>query len=103
MAAAEFTLSRDHPATIGHFPGNPIIPGAVLLNEAVQAIATELDASFSVVRIRSAKFLRPTHPGQRVVIEFSRSAPGEIRFQCTVEGRSVLNGQIQCRETPIAA
>ena len=102
MAAAELSFSRDHPATRGHFPGNPIIPGAVLLNEAVQAISTVLDASLSVVHIRSAKFLRPTRPGERVVIEFSRTAQGEIRFECTVEGKSVLNGQIQCQETPTA-
>jgi len=31
-------FSADHPVAAGHFPGNPIIPGAMLLDEVLQAI-----------------------------------------------------------------
>lgn len=91
----ERVLQLDHPASRGHFPGDPIIPGAVLLSETLQAIEAALGASLVPFQITSAKFLHPTRPGDRVLIEFSRTARGEVRFTCAVEGRPVLTGQMR--------
>ncbi|HEX6690717.1 MAG TPA: hypothetical protein VF110_06155 [Burkholderiales bacterium] len=95
----ERVLQPDHPASRGHFAGNPIIPGAVLLSETVLAIAPGLDAPLVVT---SAKFPHPARPGDRVVIEVSRSGRSEIRFSCSVEGKSVLIGQMSCPALPTA-
>ena len=92
----ERVLQPDHPASRGHFPGNPIIPGAVLLSEVLQAIEAGLGVGLAPFRIASAKFLRPARPGDRVLIEFSQTAGGEIKFNCFVEGRPVLTGQMSC-------
>jgi len=92
----ERVLQPDHPASQGHFPGDPIIPGAVLLSETLQAIEAGLGASLVPFQITSAKFLHPTRPGDRVVIEFSRTTRGDIRFACAVAGRAVLTGQMSC-------
>jgi 3-hydroxymyristoyl/3-hydroxydecanoyl-(acyl carrier protein) dehydratase len=91
----ERVLQLDHPASRGHFPGDPIIPGAVLLSEILQAIEAALGASLVPFQITSAKFLHPTRPGDRVLIEFSRTARGEVRFTCAVEGKPVLTGQLR--------
>ena len=91
----ERVFRPDHPASQGHFPGDPIIPGAVLLSETLQAIEAGLGASLVPFKIKLAKFLHPTRPGDRVLIEFSRTAKGEIRFTCAVEGRLVLTGQMR--------
>lgn len=93
----ERVLQPDHPASQGHFPGDPIIPGAVLLSETLMAIEAGLGANLVPFQITSAKFLHPTRPGDRVVIEFSRNARGAVRFTCAVEGRPVLTGQMSCR------
>jgi 3-hydroxymyristoyl/3-hydroxydecanoyl-(acyl carrier protein) dehydratase len=98
----ERVFQPDHPASRGHFPGNPIIPGAVLLSETIMAIEHHLNASLVPFRVISAKFLHPARPGERVAIEFSRTAAGEVEFACTVEGRSVLTGRISCRALPTA-
>jgi 3-hydroxymyristoyl/3-hydroxydecanoyl-(acyl carrier protein) dehydratase len=90
----ERVFQHDHPASQGHFPGNPIIPGAVLLGATLQAIEADLGTSLAPFQIRSAKFLRPARPGDRVQIQFSRTARGEIKFTCAVEGGTVLTGQI---------
>ena len=95
----EHLLQPDHPASRGHFAGNPIIPGAVLLSETVLAIAPGLDAPLVVT---SAKFPHPARPGDRVLIDFSRSETGEVRFSCTVEGKPVLTGQMSCPALPTA-
>ena len=91
----ERVFPQDHPASHGHFEGNPIIPGAVLLSEAILAIERSIGAPRAPFAISSAKFLRPARPGDRVVIEFSRSG-GELGFSCAVEGRIVLTGKMSC-------
>jgi len=90
----ERVFQPDHPASQGHFPGDPIIPGAVLLSETLMAIEASTGASLVPFQITSAKFLHPTRPGDRVLIEFSRTARGEVTFTCAVGGRPVLTGQI---------
>jgi 3-hydroxyacyl-[acyl-carrier-protein] dehydratase len=103
LAAAERHFSPDHPAAQGHFPGNPIIPGAVLLAEALRAIEAGLGASVSSCRIKSAKFLAPVRPGDRLAIEFSGSTGGGVRFACAVGTRAVLKGELQCDPIPAEA
>ena len=102
MTAIEKVFPLDHPASNGHFPGNPIIPGAVLLSETAQAIAAGLDSAFALYQVRSAKFVHPVRPGDRVLIQFSRDDRGEVRFTCAVEGRPVLTGQMACSAPPTA-
>ncbi|HEU0289205.1 MAG TPA: hypothetical protein VFR39_00355 [Burkholderiales bacterium] len=92
----ERVFQADHPATQGHFPGDPIIPGAVLLDETLRAIEAGLDSALAPFRIRSAKFTHPARPGDRLLIRFSRTPGGEIRFTCTVGEKPVLTGQLSC-------
>ena len=96
LTALERFFPPDHPAAEGHFPGNPIIPGAVLLSEILRAMQNELGLSLSSVQIKSAKFFYPVRPGDRVRIECLRSPSGDIKFNCVVEEKTVLNGQLQC-------
>ncbi len=102
MTAAVHPFPPDHPAAQGHFPGNPVIPGALLLSEVVHAIAAELDAHPRAVHIKVAKFLRPVRPGEGVAIEFFHTGRGEIRFDCAVGGEPALTGQIRWNDMPAA-
>lgn len=98
----EQVFQPDHPALQGHFPGNPIIPGAVLLSETLKAIEAGLGISLAPFQIRSAKFLHPARPGDRVLIQFSRTAQGEIKFTCATAGIPILTGQLSCHAPPTA-
>jgi 3-hydroxymyristoyl/3-hydroxydecanoyl-(acyl carrier protein) dehydratase len=89
-------LAPDHPAADGHFPGNPIIPGAVLLAEALRAMTLHLGVALQPCRIRSAKFPHAARPGARMAIEFSGDAASGLRFRCTVAGAMVLSAEVQC-------
>lgn len=102
MTVAARSFAPDHPAAQGHFPGNPLIPGAVLLAGVLREIEAEAGVSLSSCRIRSAKFLAPVRPGDRVTIEYSRRQGNAIRFDCTVGARAVLKGELACDAVPQA-
>lgn len=96
MAFLERAFAPDHPAAQGHFPGNPIIPGAVLLSEVLLAIEADLGRRLQSCRVRSVKFLHPVRPGDRIRIEYSgRGDPG-LRITCSAGGRPVLAGEVWC-------
>jgi hypothetical protein len=82
--AATHRFPLDHPTAAGHFPGNPIIPGAVLLREILAAIAPQAGAC----EIRSAKFHRPVRPGDTLVTTWTAAENGDIRFTASVESSS---------------
>jgi len=87
-----FQFPENHPCGAGHFPGNPIIPGALLLDEALSCIAAHLGAHVVSWHVKSAKFPMPTRPGDVVSARYSVSSSEEIRFECTVSNRTVLSG-----------
>jgi len=87
-------FATDHPASAGHFPGDPIIPGALLLAEVVRCIEQAEGARFASCNVKAAKFLHPARPGDSVEIEYARSAAGTIEFQCAVAGNRVLSGAV---------
>lgn len=103
MLTAELFFPPDHPAAQGHFPGNPIIPGAVLLSEALRAMQASVDLSLSPAQIAAAKFLHPVRPGDRVRIEFSDAASGAIKFAGSVGETRVLTGVVTCGALSIPA
>jgi 3-hydroxymyristoyl/3-hydroxydecanoyl-(acyl carrier protein) dehydratase len=87
---ATLHIAPDHPACAGHFPGNPIVPGAWMLAEVAREIAAASGQETAAVTVKSAKFLHPVRPGDSVEIEYTISARHEIRFQCAVAGVKVM-------------
>jgi len=80
--SVERSFSVHHPTAEGHFPGNPIIPGALLLDEVVWAIRGTSEQPADSCEIRSVKFLAPVRPGDRVMIRWSATPGGETKFEC---------------------
>lgn len=92
MTALVLKFAVNHPCGTGHFPGNPIIPGALLLDEVLTCIATDLGIDSSSWGVKSAKFPQPARPGDTVHINYTQTANGEIRFECTVSDSKVMSG-----------
>lgn len=100
MSDVEINFAADHPAARGHFPGNPIIPGAVLLSEAVRAVGTATHIDLSRCSVSAAKFPAPSRPGDRVAIDYSVKV-SSISLTCSVAGRTVLKAEVACAAKPI--
>lgn len=78
----ELRFPADHPTAAGHFPGNPIIPGALLLDVICHAIIGAA-AGQQACAIRSVKFLRPVRPGDGIGLSW-RIVGEETRFDATL-------------------
>lgn len=92
--ATHWTVPVDHPAFAGHFPGTPILPGVVLLDTALNAIATATGIALDNCEVSSVKFLIPARPGDKLLIQHSVSASGTIRFDIMAGMRKIASGSI---------
>lgn len=80
--STETSFALDHPTAEGHFPSNPIIPGALLLDTVLHAVLGGIEAA-RPYEIRMAKFLRPVCPGDRLRIDWYEER-GATHFRCTL-------------------
>ncbi len=89
MFAASLEIPVDHPAFAGHFPGRPVVPGVLLLAEALEAMLADADTARRLgdaPTLGAVKFLAPAGPGTRLRVEWEPSAT-RVRFQITrIEG-----------------
>jgi 3-hydroxyacyl-[acyl-carrier-protein] dehydratase len=92
------TVARDHPAFEGHFPGHPVLPGVVLLSEALAAIEAASGRPPEDWTIASAKFLAPVAPGTSLTLWHETLASGGIRFEIRSAQGPVANGSLVPRE-----
>ena len=90
------TISGDHASLPGHFPGAPIVPGVVILDEVFAALTEWREDSHPTV-ISTVKFLVPLKPGQPFTICLAASEHGEsqVAFRCQVEDRVIVEGRLR--------
>lgn len=88
-------MAADHPALAGHFPGDPIVPGVVLLDEILGAAVRHGQLPSAACVVRSAKFVRPVRPGEELTIALRSDGRDGVRFECSVEGATVVSGLAQ--------
>ena len=80
-----FTIGANHPSLPGHFPGRPVVPGVVLLDE----VLAQLPPGATLV---TAKFTAPVGPGTEVEIRGRPDGQGRFAFACFAAGQPVLHG-----------
>ncbi len=101
--APGFVIDAGHPALAGHFPGNPVVPGVVLLDHAILQIGAALGRPLDVSQLGTVKFLSPVRPGERVEVDHQwqgdRAGAGmaSIRFTLSAGGRDVASGTLSPR------
>lgn len=103
-----FVIAADHPSLPGHFPGRPLVPGVVLLDRVLDAVAAaHADAGLGALpgplRLPQVKFLRPLLPGEPASIQLDRldgSVP-RWRFRVLRHGELLASGEVAV-ESPVA-
>lgn len=84
-----FSVPADHPALAGHFPGNPIVPASMILEQVIAARGAPCRG------VRFAKFLRPLRGNRVVQIDFeAKTDGGTIRFACRCADEIICTGEL---------
>ena len=88
-------IDVNHPSLPGHFPGAPVVPGVVILDEVVAAL-DDWRRHSQLNRITNVKFLAPLKPGQLFTILLSAKSKNtrEVSFCCRAEERVILEGRL---------
>lgn len=92
MSAVPLLIDAAHPAFEGHFPGAPILPGAVLLDAAIRAIEQARGGAPRRWRLSSVKFARAVAPGEALTLEQQSLEHGAVRFKISSAGHAVATG-----------
>ena len=97
MATTEYcwTVPADHPAFAGHFPGNPIVPGVVLLDRAILFAEQLLGQTNVPWQVGNAKFFSPVGPAETLVFALESKASGSIAFTVRATDRDVASGSLK--------
>jgi len=102
-------ITPDHPALAGHFPGFPVVPGVVLLDETLHAIEIAERAQHApppraphaaprlLWHIGTVKYHRGVRPGEALQLEYELQPDGRARFELRTADALVASGTIERR------
>ena len=105
-------VTANEPFFTGHFPGNPVMPGVLILESMAQAcgvlahvaLATEgqMGGIYYLVKIDNAKFARKVVPGDQIVLEVKQTrimrGLGKYEARASVNGERTASCDILCSE-----
>lgn len=80
-----FSIDPSHPALPGHFPGNPVVPGVLVLDRVLDEVEAASGLAVAALCLPQVKFLRPLLPGEVADITLERTGdPGAPRWKFRV-------------------
>ena len=104
--AGEYTVRGDEPFLRGHFPGQPIFPGVLLVEAAAQLAGTVAQsdpripalAGLKLTAMRGIKILGTARPGEVIQLEAKiLNRLGNLiqaQVSATVNGKIVMQGEL---------
>ncbi len=100
-ARARWTLREDMPFFAGHFPGNPITPGVLIVESLAQTAglaAMSLPENAGRLAlfagIEKVRFRRPVRPGE--TLDLSMQMTRQRGPMGWAEGEARVNGELAC-------
>ena len=91
------TIPSDHPALPGHFPGHPIVPGVVVLDEVIETLRRRYGGGLVVTGLPAVKLSSPLKPEEPLIITIESADAGTAAFTCRVGSRLIASGSIHFR------
>jgi 3-hydroxyacyl-[acyl-carrier-protein] dehydratase len=103
-------ISVNEPFFSGHFPGNPIMPGVLMIEAMAQAagMLAHLDAEiegkegelYFLIKVDNARFTQVVIPGDQLVLDVIQKRikrrMGWYECQASVEGKRVASCELLC-------
>jgi 3-hydroxyacyl-[acyl-carrier-protein] dehydratase len=86
-------IPHEHRCFADHFPGAPLVPGALLLKWILGLLAEA--GSGRINYLKQVKFLAPVQPGDDLCISIT-SGSGAQTFTAYKDETLVLKGQFEC-------
>ena len=107
-------VTVNEPFFTGHFPGNPVMPGVLMIEAMAQAagmlahLAAEVDGEkgevYYLVKVDNARFSQIVVPGDQLILEaFQKRIKrrmGWYECQASVDGKRVASCELLCSGAP---
>jgi 3-hydroxyacyl-[acyl-carrier-protein] dehydratase len=94
-ATSSFRIPADHPSLPGHFPGQPVVPGVLILDEIAARACDALGGGLRPARVPQVKFVAPLLPEQEARIELDLDpATRRARFRVSRDGQLLAAGEL---------
>ena len=97
-----FLIGHAHPALPGHFPGMPVVPGVVVLDQVLGVLATLVEIDAQRVDLPQVKFVEPLLPGQvahiKIEVETNRAWFRVERHATPGTSVAIASGSVQWRD-----
>ena len=87
-------IAADHPSLPGHFPGHPIVPGVVILDEVARSLE-EWQGGCQLTGIPAVKFIAPLRPDQPFTIRLTALDERQVQFRCTLHDQLLAQGRLE--------
>lgn len=92
-------VRADEPWFAGHFPGNPVLPGVLVLESLAQLGGMLAEASGTqLLAVDKAKLRRPVLPGARLVLKAEllqrHGHAVKVRAEALVDGQRVAEAEL---------
>jgi 3-hydroxymyristoyl/3-hydroxydecanoyl-(acyl carrier protein) dehydratase len=91
------TIGKDHPALPGHFPGHPVVPGVVILDEVIETLRQRHGDSLTVTGVPAVKLCSPLRPDEPLMIMIESEDGETAAFTCRVGSRVIASGSVRFR------
>ena len=88
----QFSIPSNHPSLPGHFPGRPIVPGVVVLEQVLVAIESTYGA-LGALRLPQVKFVQPMLPGDIADVVLSGESP-RWKFRVQRDDTLIASGEV---------
>ena len=86
-----FVVPAHHPSLPGHFPGQPIVPGVVLLDHVLDLV---LGPQGRATALRGVRFTAVVRPDETIEV-MAAARTGRIGFAASRDGEPVLRGTVE--------
>ena len=92
-----YRVLGNNPCFAGHFPGNPIVPGVVILDYAQKQLLNIMNG-YRVSILSQAKFTSSIGPDEDFLITLTQTSKDKIKVLCTNNSGIVMTGYfvIEC-------